>query len=139
MSSQSRDDHGRVAGDSQYEDASDNDEYDIRPSAELSDADHDILESEDERERLLTQKEGISGLFSSGVKIGKRDGGRKRAEMTERKRGLSTGTSTPTYDTEEGIGASTSSLLRSGRTSEIDQQRLQANRAQKKACTPCNG
>lgn len=128
MSSQSRENRGGVAGDSHYEDASDNDEYDIRPSAELSDADHDILESEDERERLLTKKEGISGMFTSGVKIGKRDGGRKR--------GLNTGTSTPTYDTEEGIGASTSSLLRSGTSSESDQQRLQATRAQKKAYSP---
>lgn len=130
----SRKTHNRVAGDSRYEDASDTDDYDIRPSAELSDADHDILESEDERERLLTQKEGISGLFSSAVKIGKRDGGQKRAEMTERKRGPDTGTSTPTYDTEEGIGASTSSLLRSSRSSESDEQRLLATRAQKKAC-----
>ncbi|KAF1360682.1 Phosphodiest-domain-containing protein [Lizonia empirigonia] len=112
MSSQSREDRSRVAGDSHYEDDSENDDYDIRPSAELSDADHDILESEDERERLLTQKEGLSGLFSSGVKIGRRHDGQNRADMTERKSGLNTGSSTPTYDTEEGIGASTQSLLR---------------------------
>ncbi|KZM26262.1 uncharacterized protein EKO05_0002171 [Ascochyta rabiei] len=133
MSSQSREHHGRAAGGPHYEDASDNDDYDIRPSAEISDGDHDLLESEDERERLLTQNEGVSGLFSSGVRIGRRDGGGKRTEMTERKRGLSTGTSTPTYDTEEGIGASTSSLLRSGRSSESDKQRLRATRAQNKA------
>ncbi|KAJ4355202.1 hypothetical protein N0V95_003162 [Ascochyta clinopodiicola] len=133
MSSQPRDNHGRTAGGPHYEDVSDNDDYNIRPSAELSDGDHDLLESEDERERLLTQKEGISGLFSSGVRIGRRDGGGKRTEMTERKRGISTGASTPTYDTEEGIGASTSNLLRSGRSSQSDQQRLHATRAQKKA------
>lgn len=133
MSSESRVDNGRAAGSSRYEDASDTDDYDLRPSAEMSDADHDLLESEDERERLLTRKEGISGLFSSGVKIGNREGGRKKAEMTERKREPNTGTSTPTYDTEEGIGESSSSLLRSGRSSESDQQRLLAIRAQKKA------
>ncbi|KAH6638193.1 alkaline-phosphatase-like protein [Boeremia exigua] len=133
MSSESRVDNGRAAGGSRYDDASDSDDYDIRPSAELSDADHDILESEDERERLLTQKEGISGLFSSAVKIGKRDGGRKKAEMVERKRGLNSGASTPTYDTEEGIGESSSSLLRTGRSSESDEQRLLASRVQKKA------
>jgi hypothetical protein len=131
MSSEPRDDHGGSANDSRYDDGSDNDDYDIRPSAELSDDDHDILESEDERERLLTRKEGIAGLFTSGVKIGKRDGGNKRAEMTERKSGIDTGTSTPTYDTEEGIGEPTSSLLRR-RSSESDEQRLLATRTQKK-------
>ncbi|KAJ8112368.1 hypothetical protein OPT61_g5245 [Boeremia exigua] len=149
MPSESRAEKSRAAGGSLHDDASDTDDYDLRPSAELSDDDHDLLESEDERERLLTQKDGVSGLFSSGVKIGKRDGGRKRAEMTERKRGLSSGTSTPTYDTEEGVGESSSSLLRSGRSSESDEQRLLATRAHKKACevaqvermqlTPCTG
>lgn len=131
MSSALPTNNGRAAGGSRYEDASD-DDYDLRPSAELSDADHDLLESEDERERLLTQKEGISGLFSSGVKIGTRGNGRKKAEMAERKRGLDTGASTPTYDTEEGVGESSSSLLRSGRSSQSDEQRLLATRAQKK-------
>jgi hypothetical protein len=133
MSSKSRADAGRAAGGLQHDNASDSDDYDLRPSAEHSDGDHDLLESEDERERLLTQKEGISGLFGSGVKIGKRDGGRKKAEMTERKRGGTSGTSTPTYDTEEAAGESGASLLRSGRSSESDQQRLLATRAQKKA------
>ncbi|KAJ4395142.1 hypothetical protein N0V91_011047 [Didymella pomorum] len=133
MSSKSRADAGRAAGGLQHDDASDSDDYDLRPSAEHSDGDHDLLESEDERERLLTQREGISGLFGSGVKIGKRDGGRKKAEMTERKRGGTSGTSTPTYDTEEAAGESGASLLRSGRSSESDQQRLLATRAQKKA------
>jgi len=132
MSSASPTNNGRAAGGSRYEDAPDSDDYDLRPSAELSDADHDLLESEDERERLLTQKEGISGLFSSGVKIGTRGNGRKKAEMAERKRGLDTGASTPTYDTEEGVGESSSSLLRSGRSSQSDEQRLLAARAQKK-------
>ena len=55
--------------------ASDNESNDGRPSGELSEGDHDILESEDEREKLLTQKDGISGLFSNNapsIKIGKR-------------------------------------------------------------------
>lgn len=136
MAPQSRESSGRVASGSHYEDASDNDDYDIRPSAELSDGDHDLLESEDEREKLLTQKEGASGLFNSGVKIGKWNGGKKKAEMTERKRGVDTEASTPTYDTEEGVGESTSSLLRSRRSSESDEKRLLATRAQKKACQP---
>jgi len=133
MSSNPRADTGRAAGGLHHDDASDSDDYDLRPSAELSDGDHDLLESEDERERLLTQKEGMSGLFSSSVKIGKREGGRKTAEIKERKRGVSTGASTPTYDTEEAAGESSASLLRSGRSSESDQQRLLATRAQKKA------
>jgi hypothetical protein len=132
MSSTSRADAGRTAGGLHSEDTSDSDDYDLRPSAEHSDGDHDLLESEDERERLLTQKEGISGLFRSSVKIGRRDGGRKKAEMTELKRGVSTGASTPTYDTEEAAGESSASLLRSDRSSESDQQRLLATKAQKK-------
>ena len=132
MPSNPRINAGRAAGGPHYGDGSDSDDYDLRPSAEHSDGDHDLLESEDEREQLLMQKEGISGLFGSSVKIGKRDGGRPKAEMTERKRGASTGASTPTYDTEEAAGESSSSLLRSGRSSESDQQRLLANRAQKK-------
>ena len=134
MSSTSRENTGQAAGGSHYDAGSDNDDYDIRPSTELSDSDHDLLESEDERERLLTQKSGISGLFSKSVKIGGRDGGSKRVEMKERKRALDTGASTPSYDTEEAVGESTSSLLRSRRSSESDEQRLLATRAQKKAC-----
>ncbi|KAF1932190.1 Phosphodiest-domain-containing protein [Didymella exigua CBS 183.55] len=133
MPSKSRVDAGRAAGAPHYDNGSDSDDYDLRPSAEHSDDDHDLLESEDERERLLTQEEGTSGLFGSGVKIGKRDGGRKKAEMTERKRGVSTGASTPIYDTEEAAGESTSNLLRSERSSESDQQRLLATKALKKA------
>ncbi|KAG9204127.1 hypothetical protein G6514_001764 [Epicoccum nigrum] len=132
MSSKAREDTGRAAGGSHYDAGSDNDDYDIRPSTELSDSDHDLLESEDERERLLTQKSGISGLFSKSVKIGGRDGGSKRAEMKERKRALDTGASTPSYDTEEAVGESASSLLRSRRSSESDEQRLLATRVQKK-------
>lgn len=132
MPSNVRVDAGKAAGGPHYADGSDSDDYDLRPSAEHLDGDHDLLESEDEREQLLTQSEGLSGLFGSSVKIGKRNGGRGKAEMTERKRGVSTGASTPTYDTEEAAGESTSSLLRSGNSSESDQQRLQATRAQKK-------
>ncbi|KAF3046673.1 hypothetical protein E8E12_011517 [Didymella heteroderae] len=110
MSSKLRADAGKTAGGRHHDDASDSDDYDLRPSVEHSDGDHDLLESEDERERLLTQKEGISGLFSSGVKIGRRNGGRTKAEMTERKRGVSTGTSTPTYDTEEAAGESSATF-----------------------------
>lgn len=133
MSPKTREDVRRAAGGPQNDEGSDSDDYDLRPSAEHSDGDHDLLESEDERERLLTQKEGLAGLFSSGVKIGQRDGGRKKHEMAERNGGIDTGASSPTYDTEEAVGESTSSLLRSRRSSENDKHRLLATRAQEKA------
>ncbi len=114
-----------------HEPASDEDEYDGRPSGELSEGDHDILESEDERERLLTQKDGLSGMFNRtglGVKIGKRS---KKQEMKERRRGGNQESSALMYEMEEGIGASTSSLRRS---EESDEERLHALRLQAKVC-----
>ncbi|KAF2132716.1 Phosphodiest-domain-containing protein [Dothidotthia symphoricarpi CBS 119687] len=110
--------------------ASDDESYDGRPSGDLSDADRDILESEDERERLLTQKEGLpglSGLFKGkGVNIGKR----VKQEMRERKRDQEDESSALMYEMGEGIGASNFDL-RSRRSSESDVQRLVANKAQK--------
>lgn len=102
-----------------------------RLSSEVSDGDHDILESEDERERLLTQKEGISGLFNKGVKIGKRDRNAP-AKSRERKRGHNGETSALMYEMEEGIGVSNSSLSR--RSSESDERRLLATASQRKVC-----
>ncbi|KAF3001512.1 hypothetical protein E8E13_009163 [Curvularia kusanoi] len=134
MSPEMRESSTRAAGGSHYDvDGASDDDYDIRPSAELSDLDHDLLESEDERERLLTQdSRGISGLFGKSVKIGGRDGGRQKKEMAERKRGRDTGGSSPAYDTEEGVGESNEGLLRERRSEESDEQRLRATRALKK-------
>lgn len=112
------------------ENMSDNGDYDGRPSGDLSEGDHDILESEDERERLLTQKDGVSGLFgrkASGTKIGKWE---KTAEKKQRRRGHEE-SSTLMYELEEGIGASSTSL-RSRRSSESDEKRLLATLSQKK-------
>jgi hypothetical protein len=110
---------------------SDDDDYSGRPSAEVSDGDHDILESEDERERLLTQKEGISGLFNKkGVRIGKRQ--RNTPTTKERKRSSNGETSALMYEMEEGHGMSASSL--SHRSSESDERRLLATKTHRKAC-----
>lgn len=112
-----------------YDPESDDDAYDGRPSGELLDGDKDILESEDERERLLTQRDGVSSMFGKkGVRIGKLS---QKAEMKERKRGQNEETSALMYEMEEGIGHSSSSL-RSRRSSESDEQRLIASRLQKK-------
>jgi hypothetical protein len=113
------------------ENASDDEGYDGRPSGDLLDRDHDILDSEDERERLLTQKDGLSGMFrkGSGVKIGKPS---RKQEMRERRQGGDEETSALMYEMEEGIGVSSSSL-RSRRSSESDERRLLAVRSQKKA------
>ncbi|OAL55864.1 Phosphodiest-domain-containing protein [Pyrenochaeta sp. DS3sAY3a] len=115
------------------ENASDDEGYDGRPSGDLLDRDHDILDSEDERERLLTQKDGLSGMFrkGSGVKIGKPS---RKKEMRERRKGGDEETSALMYEMEEGIGVSSSSL-RSRRSSESDERRLLAVRSQKKAST----
>ncbi|KAF1835410.1 ectonucleotide pyrophosphatase/phosphodiesterase family member 1 [Decorospora gaudefroyi] len=115
-----------------YEHTSDDEGYDGRPSGELSEGDHDILESEDERERLLTQDEGLRGMLGrkgSGVKVGKWD---RKKEMKKRRKGGDAESSTLMYEMEEGIGASRTSL-RSRRSSESDEQRLLAIRSQKKA------
>jgi hypothetical protein len=113
------------------EPASDDEGYDGRPSEELTESDHDILESEDERDRLLTQKDGLSGIFGKqGVKIGKLS---QKAEAKSRKRGQNEESSALMYEMEEGIGHSSTSL-RSRRSSESDEQRLLALGSQKKAC-----
>ncbi|KAJ4296225.1 hypothetical protein N0V90_006270 [Kalmusia sp. IMI 367209] len=105
---------------------SDDEGYDGRPSSEISVGDHDILESEDERERLLTQKEGISGLLNKkGIRIGKRDRhAPTKVKAKERKRGHNDESSALMYEMEEGIGVSSSSLSR--RSSESDERRLLA-------------
>ncbi|KAF2663064.1 Phosphodiest-domain-containing protein [Lophiostoma macrostomum CBS 122681] len=75
-----------------------------RPSSEVSegDPDHDILESEDERERLLTEQKG---LFRKGVKIGKRDQKKPVTEkMQRRKNSQNEEASALMYEMEEGVG-----------------------------------
>jgi predicted AlkP superfamily pyrophosphatase or phosphodiesterase len=116
-----------------YDHTSDDEGYDGRPSGELDERDHDILDSEDERERLLTQKDGGKGILgrrASSVKVGKWD---KRKEMKERRKGGDEESSALMYEMEEGIGASSTSF-RSGRSSESDEQRLRANESQRKVC-----
>jgi hypothetical protein len=115
-----------------YDHTSDDERYHGRPSGELSEGDHDILESEDERERLLTRDNGAKsrlGRKGSGVKVGKWD----KKEMKERRKGGNEESSALMYEMEEGIGASSTSL-RSRRSSESDEQRLLAIRSQKQAC-----
>jgi hypothetical protein len=117
---------------------SDDERYDDgRPSGELSAGDHDILESEDERERLLTQKqEGISGLFSKkkGVVIGKPEERRFKngKRIIDRKRAQTEEESSLMYEMEEGVGASRSNLSRN--SSESDKQRLLATKIHRKVC-----
>jgi hypothetical protein len=114
-----------------YEHTSDDEHYDGRPSGELSEGDHDILESEDERERLLTKDNGAKGILGqkgSGVNVGGWD---KTKEMKERRKRGNEESSALMYEMEEGIGASSASL-RSRRSSESDEQRLLALRSQKK-------
>ncbi|KAF2707551.1 Phosphodiest-domain-containing protein [Pleomassaria siparia CBS 279.74] len=113
---------------------SDDERYDNgRPSGELSEGDHDILESEDERERLLTVKqEGIPGLFNKtkGIKIGRPEKKKaSNAKRKERRRGQ-TEESTLMYEMEEGVGASSASMSRN--SSESDQQRLLATKLNRK-------
>ncbi|KAF2681850.1 Phosphodiest-domain-containing protein [Lentithecium fluviatile CBS 122367] len=111
---------------------SDDEIYDGRPSSEVSDGDHDILESEDERERLLTQKEGITGMFNKkGVRIGKRERNTPgTVKAKERKRSSNGETSALMYEMEEGHGVSSSSLSR--RSSESDERRLVATKTHRK-------
>lgn len=112
------------------EPTSDDEGYNGRPSEELTESDHDILESEDERDRLLTQTDGLSGIFGKqGVKIGKLS---QKAGAKSRKRGRNEESSALMYEMEEGIGHSSTSL-RSRRSSESDEQRLLALSSQKKA------
>jgi len=116
-----------------YDHTSDDEGYDGRPSGELDERDHDILDSEDERERLLTQKDagkGLLGRRASSVKVGKWD---KKKEMKERRKGGNEESSALMYEMEEGIGASSTSF-RSGRSSLSDEQRLPASESQRKVC-----
>jgi len=109
---------------------SDDESYDGRPSGELSTRDHEILDSEDEREELLTQKDGLKNLLSrrgSGIKVGKWD---KKKPRTRRKGGDAE-SSALMYEMEEGMGASSQSL-RSRRSSENDEQRLLTSALQQK-------
>jgi hypothetical protein len=138
MSSRTHDDVPRPASDdvsaderTLYDAESEDDGYDGRPSGELLEGDRDILDSEDERDRLLTRKDGITGMFGNkGVRIERLS---RKAEMKERKRGQTGESSALMYEMEEGIGHSSSSL-RSRRSSESDEQRLHALSAQRKAC-----
>ncbi|PSN59552.1 Phosphodiest-domain-containing protein [Corynespora cassiicola Philippines] len=139
MSPMSRDEASKIAG-SEYSadertlcERSDDDEgYSHgRPSSELSDGDHDILESEDERERLLTKQDGLTGLFNKkSVKIGKREPESDKTAK-ERKRGQNEESSALMYEMEEGIGVSSTSVSRN--SSESDEQRLLATSVQRKA------
>jgi hypothetical protein len=80
-----------------------------RPSSEVSEGEHDILESEDERERLLTKPDGIRGLFSNTkVHVGKRNV--KTHNAGKRRQPQSEETSALMYEMEEGVGTSSSSL-----------------------------
>ncbi|KAF1912405.1 alkaline-phosphatase-like protein [Ampelomyces quisqualis] len=137
MSSPSHNEHHRVASSdvsadecTLYDPESDDDAYDDRPSGDLLEGDHDILDSEDEREILLTQKDGITGMFGQNrVKIGKLS---QKAEMKKSRRGHNEETSALMYEMEEGIGHSSTSLRSSG-SSESDEQRLIAAKLQRKA------
>lgn len=112
---------------------SDNESYDGRPSAELSDGDHDILESEDERERLLTKNEGVSGLFGKkGIKIGKRDHNAPTKIKTKGRRKGNDESSALMYEMEEGVGASASSLSRG--SSESADRPMLATTSHKQVC-----
>jgi hypothetical protein len=103
-----------------------------KPSTELSDGDHDILESEDERERLLTEPRGANLFKKSSVMIGKREstkasvGGRRKLKGSQNAE-----TNALMYEMEEGAGVSNSSLSR--HSSDSDEQRLLAARTLKKA------
>jgi hypothetical protein len=105
--------------------------------SEVSDGDHDILESEDERERLLTQKEGLSSLFNKkGVRIGKRErNAPRKPQMKERERHSNGETNALMYEMEEGgHGVSSSSLEQ--RSSEEDERRLLATKTHWKVGFP---
>jgi hypothetical protein len=99
-----------------------------RPSLEISEGEHDILESEDERERLLTKQDGIPGLFSkTKVRIGKRGG--KTRNVSKQRHGQGEEASALMYEMEEGVGTSRSSLRRD--SSDSDEPRLLATSKRK--------
>lgn len=136
MATRSQDDLHRVASSDAgtddrtlYEHTDDDESYDGRPSGELSKNDHDILDSEDEREKLLTQgneAKGFLGRKGSGVKVGKW----VKEKTKARRKGGDEESSALMYDIEEGTGASSTSFI--PRNSESDQQRLLATPSQKK-------
>lgn len=144
MSTRSQDELHRVASSDAgtdehtlYDHTSDEEGYDGRASGELSKNDHDILDSEDEREKLLTGDgagKGILGRRSSAVKIGKWVKGKTKA----RRKGGHEEANALMYEMEEGIGASSASL-RSTRSAEQDKERLLANESQRKVYhdSPC--
>lgn len=103
-----------------------------RPSSELSEGDHDILESEDERERLLTKEKGISSVFGrTAVRVGPRDNMNTRAgKQRQREAGRGGEASALLYELEGGPGVSDASLSR--RSSDSDEQRLLASKSQRK-------
>ncbi|KAH8732925.1 alkaline-phosphatase-like protein [Phaeosphaeriaceae sp. PMI808] len=103
-----------------YDPESDDEGYDGRPSGELLDGDHDILESEDERDRLLTQKDGLFGRKS--VKIGTLSRKAEMKESNKGKEGQDEETSALMYEMEEAIGHSSTSL--GSRSSENEEKRL---------------
>jgi hypothetical protein len=128
----SNDDSGRLAGSDTFsgDDHTDDEAYDDgRPSGEVMDGDHDILESEDERERLLTQKDGFFG--KKGVKIGKNKPDQARGTQKSKK-GRREESSSLMYEMEEGVGVSSSSVSRN--SSESDERRLLATTSQRKVC-----
>lgn len=103
---------------------------DERYGSEYSEAyDDDILESEDEREKLLTRKDGIFG--NKGMGIRNRD--RNAPTKKRGKKGYNEGSSALMYEMEEGAGISTPSLDR--RSSESDERRLLAIGASRLVCT----
>ena len=119
-----------------YNHSSDDESYDGRPSEEVSDADHDLLESEEEREQLLTQKEGF--FKKKSVKIGKHDKGdvqrgAKGGKGKKARRGGNGETASLMYEMKE-VGArdSNESLESGRRSSESDEQRLKTLAAQRK-------
>lgn len=112
-----------------YEYTSDDEGY--QPSV-ASDGDHDLLESEDERERLLMQKEGIGLFKKNSIRIGKGDrNDAKKSEMKERKRRTNGESSALMYEMEE------ASLSR--HSSESDEQRLLATKTHRRVGLAASG
>lgn len=98
-----------------------------RASTDVSEDGHDILESEDERERLLTNESGFFGRTK--VRIGSRkedaleDKHRGRKESGKEREALM-------YELEEGVGSSNSSLLRN--SGELKRRRLAGTTVKRK-------
>ena len=119
-----------------YEHTDDDESYDGRPSGDLSKNDHDLLDSEDEREKLLTQDQegkGFLGRKGSRVKVGKW----VKEKTKARRKGGNEESSALMYEMEEGIGASSTSFT-SG-SSESDKRRLLGTESQRKVseASPC--